>query len=140
MGRRQTPAEIVDDRFQWIITQEESQLSANDLVIYWIVMTRCEMDANGFDNVFNQLLSKSKLEFLIESLAALGERDLANAFQIAHDRLDSMAFFADDSMMLWDLGDSVDEIGFLDDVESMVRESDRLWELDSKLQHLVSRY
>lgn len=141
-GKEMIPAEIVDAHFQQLITRcdakgRPTKISRDDRIIYYVIATRCEMDMNGFDNVFNQLLSKSELQFLIESLEHLDEMNLAASFQAANDRLDEAGFFDDESMMVWDLDDTETETGFLEDINEQVRQNNRLWKLDDKLVKLV---
>ena len=131
--------ELVDRHFQDLIQRDESTWNDVDRTIYWIIATRCEMDMNGFDSVFNQLLSKTNLQLLIRSLADLDETKLSQCFQRAQQRLDSVGFFDDDQMMLWDLTDQLTEVEFLADIEDQIRENDRLWELDDKLAALISQ-
>lgn len=129
--------EIVDQYFQNLICRPESTWTESDRVIYCIVATRCEMDMNGFDSVFSQLLKKRDVQFLIDALRQLDERQLAGHFQNAFDRLQSVKFFDNDSVLLGDLSDQDSETEFLADIEGLVRENDQMWDLDRKLASLV---
>ena len=112
-------------------------LPRHDQAIYYIISTRCEMDMNGFDSVFDQLLTEKELLFLIEALNEVGASDLAHSFARAHSRLKSASFFDDESMMVWQLENSDTETGFLEDIEEEIRKNDILWELDDRLVELI---
>ncbi|MCA8993294.1 MAG: hypothetical protein KDA88_14995 [Planctomycetaceae bacterium] len=90
---------------------------------------------NGFDSVFDQLLTENELLFLIDALNELGAAQLASSFDEAHTRLRSAGFFDNDSMMVSDLG--LGETGFLDDIERDIRKNDSLWDLDASLVGLI---
>jgi hypothetical protein len=93
------------------------------------------MDMNGFDSVFDQLLTENELCLLIEALNELGAPQLAGSFDQARARLRNAGFFAEDSLMVSDLDQ--DETGFLDDIEDDIRNNDSLWDLDERLAALI---
>jgi hypothetical protein len=111
-------------------------LPKHDRIIYYIISTRCEMDMNGFDSVFDQLLSEEELAFLIEALKELDASRLAELFELAQSRLESAGFFAEESLMVLDLEGEGDK-GLLDDIEEAIRDNDALWELDNRLVQLI---
>jgi hypothetical protein len=110
-------------------------LPKHDQIIYYVISTRCEMDMNGFDSVFDQLLTENELCLLIEALNELGAPQLAGSFDQARARLRNAGFFAEDSLMVSDLDQ--DETGFLDDIEDDIRNNDSLWDLDERLAALI---
>lgn len=113
-------------------------LSQNDRIIYYVISTRCEMDMNGFDSVFDQLLTEDELQFLIEALVELKSPVLANLFERARSRLKAAGFFDDEATMVSDL-ETLDGRGLLDDVEASLRENNTLWEMDEKLVRLIPK-
>ena len=110
-------------------------LPRHDQIIFYVISTRCEMDMNGFDSIFDQLLTEHELRLLIDALHELGADELAESFRQAHARLEDAGFFADDSMTVSDLDN--DKSGFLDDIEADIREHDSLWDLDERLVELI---
>jgi hypothetical protein len=110
-------------------------LPQNDQYIFYVISTRCEMDINGFESVFDQLLEESEISVLINAFNELGCTTLAEAFSTARSRLAGAGFFDDEEMMVIDL--ATDEGGFLDDIEETVRNSNLLWELDDSLAELL---
>ncbi len=107
----------------------------HDQIIYYVVSTRCEMDMNGFDSVFDQLLTENELGLLVEALNDLRLPQLAASFDDARSRLRNAGFFDDDSIMVSDLEN--DEIEFLADIEEVIRSNDSLWNLDDRLAALI---
>ncbi|QDU93905.1 DMP19 family protein [Lignipirellula cremea] len=112
-----------------------NNLPKHDQIIYYVISTRCEMDMNGFDSVFDQLLTENELRLLVDALNELGAGTLAESFNQAHSRLRDAGFFGDDSMMVSDLDN--DDFGFLDDIEDDIRKNDSLWDLDDRLAELI---
>lgn len=110
-------------------------LPKHDQIIYYVISTRCEMDMNGFDSVFDQLLTENELCLLINALNQLGAPQLAGSFDQARLRLRNAGFFDSDSTTVSDLGE--DDIGFLDDIERDIRNNDSLWGLDERLAELI---
>ena len=111
-------------------------LPKRDRIIYYVISTRCEIDINGFDAVFDQLLSENELTFLIETLNELEATELAGLFESALKRLKAAGFFDEEGMCVSEL-DPSPSIGFLDDIEALILENDELWELDEKLAELI---
>jgi len=139
-----TTALIVANHFQFIIERSRRDASGrpinmakHDQVIYYVISTRCEMDINGFEAVFDQLLTETELLFLIQSLHDLGVPNLENAFERAHSRLQAAGFF-EDGIMVCDLENTEDsKAGFLNDIEEEIRQDDALWKLDDVLLRLI---
>lgn len=116
-----------------------SNLSKHEQIFYYVVATRCEMDMNGFDSVFDQLLDQDAIQFLVDSLNDLGATQLADLFEAACMRLDNVGFFDDDSARVIDFV-SDDQTEILEDIEEQVRKDDALWALDEKTGKFGSRY
>ena len=112
-----------------------TSLPERDQYIFYVLSTRCEMDINGFESVFDQLLEQSEITILITALNELGCTTLANEFATARDRLADVGFFDDEEMMVCDL--ATDSGGFLDDIEESVRTCNLMWELDDSLAKLL---
>jgi len=132
--------EIIADRFNDIITRcdpagRPSGLPHAERVIYYIVAVRCEMDMNGFESVFDQLLSRNELETFVGFLAELDERDLALAFRDARELLDQVRFFDQPTVATYDLPQMIQRA--LEKIEERVRKTERLWALDTKMATLI---
>ncbi len=110
-------------------------LPARDQYIFYVISTRCEMDINGFESVFDQLLEEFEITILIDALKELGCTTLSKAFSTARDRLAGAGFFDDEERMVCDL--ATDDYGFLDDIEEAVRSSNLMWDLDTSLAELL---
>ena len=136
-------AEAVANHFDSIVERcnrdpsgRPKHLPKNDQIIYYVISARCEMDINGFESVFDQLLTQDELSFLIDSLNEIGAPSLAQSFAMAQSRLAAAGFFGDDSVMVGDLV-SDDEDEFLADIESEIRKNDMLWSIDERLIELI---
>lgn len=114
-----------------------TNLPEHDRIIYYVISTRCEIDMNGFNSVFDQLLTESELCFLIDALEQLGVPQMAGWFDRARFRLRRAGFFDNDSMRVSDL--DKDESGLLDDIEEEIRNNDSLWGLDECLVDLIPK-
>lgn len=112
-------------------------LPKNDLVIFYVVSVRLEMDMSGFDSVFEQLLTEDELKFLIEALRELGASRLADLFRQAHVRLQDAGFFDEEGAMVADF--EQDDAGLLEDIEDEIRAEDSLWPTDEQLAALIYR-
>lgn len=112
-----------------------TNLPWNDQVIYLVISTRCEIDMNGFESVFDQLLSQEELRSLVHALNHVGAFELANSFDEAISRLKTKRFFENESLMVADLDKN--HIGFLDDIEQSVLKNDSLWDLHNRLTELI---
>ncbi len=112
-----------------------TSLPENDQYIFYVLSTRCEMDINGFESVFDQLLDQSEINILITALNELGCTTLANEFSTARDRLADAGFFDDEEIMVSDL--ATDSGGFLDDIEERIRNCNLMWEIDDSLAKLL---
>lgn len=100
-------------------------------IVYYIVATRCEIDINGFDSVYEQDLNPAELEILVAGLNQIGETQLAVEFRHGYELLRADGFY---SHRNWNkvsqsLKDEIDAIG--------ERVGDRLWGLDEKLAVLL---
>lgn len=135
-------SELIADYYATVVQRCDSSgrpnaLPHHDRVIYYIVSTRCEMDMNGFESVFDQFLTEEELLFLIQSLRELGAMKLAESFTRAHARLNSAGFFNGEPMMIGELDEGESGAGFLDDIEAELREQEELWDLDARLVALI---
>lgn len=112
----------------------EARWSHNDLVIWFVISTRCEMDMEGFESVFDQLLQKDDLDFLIDALRELDEPALADAFDQARTVLREADFYGR-QLECHQLPPAVRSK--LKKLEAVIRRGGRLWELDDKLTKLL---
>jgi hypothetical protein len=136
------PSEFLAEYYESLIQRCDSSgrpngLPHHDRVIYYIISVRCEMDINGFESVFDQLLTEEELLFLIDALREVDAIKLAEMFALAHSRLKSAGFFKDGSMMVCESGDADSDRGLLDEIEDKLREHEELWELDERLVALI---
>ena len=116
-------------------TARRARLPKNDRVIFYVVSTRCEIDINGFNSVFDQLLTEAELLFLIDALNNLGASKPASLFEQAHSRLRNAGFYDDDGAMVSNFDHN--GAGLLGDVEEAIQADDSLWELDEYLARLI---
>jgi hypothetical protein len=133
---------VVAERFDRILAEMRAKeiprpdgFADNDRAIYYIVSTRCEIDMNGFDSVFDQLLTEPELEFLVACLTRLNSTTLATGFSRAITELHKVHFFDDhddDDNMVSDY-DRSDGTGVLDTIESEIEACDDFWVLDDAL-------
>ena len=99
------PIEYIAARFEKIIAAANEtggrpdSLPDYDRAIFYLLSIRCEIDMNGFDSVFDQLLTEPELLFSIGVLERLGFNTLADAFRQAHSILRDNGFYGDDSKM-----------------------------------------
>jgi hypothetical protein len=100
-------------------------------ILYYVVATRCEIDIDGYDSVFEQDLDAAEVAFLVDGLKRIGETELASEFQRGFESLDADGFYGH---LNWNnVSDSVKaEI-----VAIGQRVGDRLWGLDEKLAALL---
>jgi len=113
-------------------------LSHNDRIIFYVISVRCEIDINGLESVFDQLLSERELSFLIDALNELENPGLAKIFSEAHTRLKESGFYTDTEKSVSDLTPE-SESGLLDDLEERLQKNDELWELDEKLSSMMPK-
>lgn len=132
--------EVVARRFEELsarnVGKSVEQLSPEDAAVYLIVATRCEMDMEGFESVFEQLLTPVGLESLIASLELIEEANLAQAFREAARLLANGGFILGEGNSLRSTSQAVTK--GLSQVEERVRAHDRLWDLDEKLATLIA--
>ena len=105
-----------------------------DRLLWYVVATRCEKDINGIESVFDQLLNEEELLFMVDSLMALQEPELAAAFQSAHAALAVVNFYGSGAQC-HDFGDVLARE--LESVDAALDEDGRLWRLDEKLTRLA---
>lgn len=115
-------------------TTSETRWSHNDLVIWFVIGARCEMDMGGFHSVFDQFLQSDDLDFLIDALRALDEPELADAFDRIRTVLHEVDFYGRE-VDCYELPPAT--LKKLKDEEAVIRRGDRLWELDDKLTKLL---
>lgn len=95
--------------------------------IYFIVATRCEIDMEGFQSVYEQAFTLRELKILIEGLLSIGEPSLAEEFASGLALVEKDGFY---SHLNWNrvsvtVKTRITEIGN--------RIGDQLWDLDEKL-------
>lgn len=99
--------------------------------VYYIVAVRCEIDMNGFADVFTQCLNADEVGIFLSALDALKARPLADEFRRAFESIQRGGFY--------DHGDwerlSPTTVTELDAIQERV--GDQLWELDGKLLALL---
>lgn len=130
-----TPEEKISDRFNTIIrlcdkNGRPSHLTYADRAVFYIVSVRCEMDINGFSSVFEQLLTRDELDFLIAALERLSESGLAATFGKARQLLKDVGFMYGESRIT---DCPLKIIESFDEIERNIRLNDRLWRFDDKL-------
>ena len=62
-------------------------------IVWYVVCTRCEIDIDGFASVYEQALDAAELSVLIDGLRKLDERELADAFALGLELLQSDGFY-----------------------------------------------
>lgn len=102
--------------------------------MWYVVCTRCEIDLNGFESVFDQLVDEDGVAALIQSLELLDASRLAALFSEAAALLKSHRVFAE-AKFCADLPESVRLR--LTQIGEDVQRDDALWELDSALAKLI---
>ena len=136
------PIDYIAARFETIIADvnesggRPGSLPDYDRAIFYLLSIRCEIDINGFDSVFQQLLTEDELLFCIDVLERLEFNTLADAFRQAHSILRDNGFYGDDSKMVHEY-ELLDGSGILDKVEQSVADDGGLWMLDDKLIELI---
>ena len=129
-----TAAEQIIEVFDRLIAMGRSAVASRprpERIVYYVVATRCQIDINGFESVYQQLLTRDKLSFLIEGLRQLEERSLAGQFQNGADLLAADGFYLH---LSWNkVSQHVKEQ--LESIGNKV--GSRLWELDDKLVALL---
>jgi len=110
-------------------------MSYGEQVLWYVVAIRCERDINGIESVFDQLLNEHELLFLTDALVALGEPELAEAFQRAHLALHRVAFYRHPDAMCLDYGDAL--ASEMRVVDAVLDAESGLWGLDEKLARLT---
>jgi hypothetical protein len=99
--------------------------------VFCAVSTRCEIDINGFDSVFEQGLTADELLILIDGLNLIHEPHLALEFRRGFDLLDAQGFY---QHLNWNhvAQEAKNEIDAIGD-----RVGDQLWQLDDKMAKLL---
>ena len=133
------PAEVVAKRFELIgdrskATGRPTDLSHNEKVIWYLVATRCEIDMEGFESVFDQLLTEMEVLFLIAALGELEEPELAASFTRAYNALKRVGFYEKPHSMCSEFGCELG--GVLETIDQEIGSGNRMWSLDMKLAQL----
>jgi hypothetical protein len=137
-----SPSKYIADRFEKILeTVRENGGNAQllpdyDRAIFHLICIRCEIDINGFESVFDQLLTEDDLLFSIEALAKIESYELAGSFRQVHIQLRSIGFYEDPTISL-DEHRLPDGSGMLDKYEATIVKDQELWEIDAKLLELI---
>lgn len=136
------PIDYIAARFEKIIADvsetggRPDSLPDYDRAIFHLLSIRCEIDINGFDSVFDQLLTQDELLFSIGVLERLEFNTLAAAFRQAHAILRDKGFYGERSRMVHEYK-LPDGSGILDTIEQTVADDGGLWMLDDKLIELI---
>jgi hypothetical protein len=127
-------ADRIAEEFDRIIALRRSgipTLTASERIVWYVVSTRCEIDINGFESVYEQHLDPSELAILVDGLNQIGEKDLASEFQRAFELLKADCFY--DHMNWSKISDSVKN-----DIKAVGKNvEDQAWDLDEKLVALL---
>lgn len=129
-------------RFNKIISEvnqaggRPNMLPEYDRAIFHLLSIRCEIDVNGFDSVFDQLLTENELLFSVGVLELLEFNTLAAAFRRAHSILREKGFY-DQCSRTVDEYNLPDGSGILATIEQTVADDGGLWMLDGKLIEMI---
>ncbi len=107
-----------------------------DRAIFHLLSIRCQIDINGFDSVFDQLLTEDELLFSIGVLEQLEFTALATAFRKAHSILHDRGFYNQHSGNVHE-NKLPDGSGILAAIEQTVADDGGLWMIDDKLIELI---
>lgn len=126
--------ERIADEFNNLVDlgrDEVNTMSFAHRAIFYIVATRCEIDIDGFSSVYEQDLNPSELATLVAALEAIGESDLASAFDRGYRLLEKDGFY---NHRNWKLvpPETVAQIELIGE-----QVGDYLWDLDAKLVSLL---
>lgn len=107
-----------------------------DSAIFYCICVRCESDINGFESVFEQLFSgDEELREFIAILQDIGEPELASDFGTIADCLERNQFW---TLLHRDFERlPTDEQQRIDGIKKRIDASNRLWELEEKLDLLL---
>lgn len=108
-----------------------ADLSYAERIVCVVVMTRCEIDMEGFESVYEQALNASEVSILIDGLTGLGEEKLASEFARGYQLLRQEGFY--DHLTWYKISLSTQS----EIVEIGRRIGDQLWDLDEKLVALL---
>jgi hypothetical protein len=120
----------VADEFDRLVAMGQDKMPARphpERVLYFVVATRCEIDMEGFESVYEQAFTLVELGILIDGLRLLGEADLAEEFARGIEVLRQEGFY---DHLNWN---RVSPIARRQINEIGQRIVDRLWGLDEKL-------
>jgi hypothetical protein len=124
---------IVDefDRLVAIGQERMPEQSYPERAMYFIVATRCEIDMEGFESVYEQAFTAAELDILIDGLRTIGENNLADEFSEGLELLKKVGFYDHKNWHLVpaEVKERINEIGN--------GVGDRLWDLDEKLVALL---
>jgi hypothetical protein len=100
-------------------------------VLYFVVATRCEIDMEGFQSVYEQAFTPWELNTLIDGLRRIGENKLAEEFAEGFGLVNEAGFYNHKNWNLVpeEVKERINEIG--------ERVGDQLWTLDEKLVALL---
>jgi len=134
-------SQLIVDRFGDISERcgesaRPTHLPECDKIIWYVVATRCEMDMEGFESIFDQLLTEDELLYLIASLDELREPAMAEAFRRAHSALRRVGFYDRPDRMCHEFGPELE--AELAEVEAFFDSDQKLWSLDQKLAALIA--
>lgn len=139
-----TPHEKIADKFSELTVKFNETMSISgftkiERMIWFIIVTRCEIDRANFASVFEQALTKSEL---VETIAYLKELELfetAESFERATHILDNNGFYNEDGQpaaSFYKLHQGLpDEIEILGE---KIQEENILWDVDGKLLNLLN--
>jgi hypothetical protein len=136
------PIDYIAARFNRIISDvnemggRPDSLPEYDRAIFHLLSIRCEIDINGFESVFDQLLTEDELLFSVCVLEQLEFNTLATAFRQAHSILRDSGFYNQRSGIAHE-NKLPDGSGILDPIEQTVADDGGLWMLDDKLIELI---
>jgi hypothetical protein len=122
------------DEFNRLVSLGRNGVSSRpfaERAVYYIVATRCEIDIDGFESVYEQDLSPAELAILVKGLDQIGENELASEFRRGYELLNADGFY---EHLNWNrISPSVRR----EIVAIGERVGDRMWELDDKLALLL---
>ncbi len=115
------------DRLVAIGQERIPERSYAEQVVYFIVATRCEIDMEGFESVFEQAFKTAELKILIDGLRMLDESHLAAEFEYGLELLKQDGFY---EHLNWKKVSALTKQRI---AESGKRIGNQLWTLDEKL-------
>jgi len=131
-----SPSELIGREFERLVGLGREKIafcSGVEQTIYFVVLTRCEIDMAGFSSVYEQALDAAELRILIAGLRAIGEGETAEEFSRGLALLEREGFYdgRNWTRLSAPTKAAIEELG--------QRIGARLWTLDEKLAALVTR-